>query len=106
MIRLVTDYGIEWPPRDYFGIQCVTSPPWAAPEVLDNLPYTRKSDVYSFGICIWSMYTRQLPYQDMELNDLVSSVTVDVHTPFPLSITIFSSFFSEVSSFQHSTHLS
>eukprot|EP01102_Stenamoeba_stenopodia_P014004 TRINITY_DN4615_c0_g1_i2.p1 TRINITY_DN4615_c0_g1~~TRINITY_DN4615_c0_g1_i2.p1 ORF type:complete len:670 (-),score=136.64 TRINITY_DN4615_c0_g1_i2:3-2012(-) len=49
--------------------------PYMAPEVLQSTTYTQAIDVYSFGILLWEMVTREVPYDNMFLIDVVEFVT-------------------------------
>ncbi|TKY51183.1 Serine/threonine-protein kinase HT1 [Spatholobus suberectus] len=40
---------------------------YMAPEVLNGKPYNRKCDVYSFGICLWEIYSCNMPYSRLSL---------------------------------------
>jgi serine/threonine protein kinase len=57
-----------------------------SPEMIKNDPYDEKSDVYSFGIVLWELYTRKIPYRDLNLNPshLVVKVVKEALRP-PLS---------------------
>lgn len=47
---------------------------WAAPEVLDDQPARAKSDVYSYGIILWEIVSRQLPWQGLNMMQLMVKV--------------------------------
>ena len=36
-----------------------------APEIFQNLAYTKKADVYSFAIVLWEIICRRTPYKDL-----------------------------------------
>lgn len=49
---------------------------WMAPEVLMSIPfYDEHVDVYSFGIFLWELVTGQMPYKDMQPNQIIRAVT-------------------------------
>lgn len=49
---------------------------WMAPEVLMSTPfYDERVDVYSFGIFLWELLTGQMPYKDMQANQIIRTVT-------------------------------
>lgn len=47
---------------------------WIAPEVFEKQPYDAKADVYSFGVVMWELYTRQIPFQDMNTFEIPTAV--------------------------------
>ncbi|KAG6551695.1 hypothetical protein Mapa_006784 [Marchantia paleacea] len=47
---------------------------WMAPEVLRNEPFSEKSDVYSFGVILWELATRQIPWGEMSLLEVIGAV--------------------------------
>ncbi|CAN0156538.1 unnamed protein product [Scytosiphon promiscuus] len=47
---------------------------WAAPEVLNDERVRAESDVYSYGVVVWEIVTRQLPWQDTSLKELLVRV--------------------------------
>ena len=51
-----------------------------------NIGYDEKSDVYSFGICLWELYTRKIPYRELNLNPshlVVRVVKEGLRPPIP-----------------------
>eukprot|EP00667_Euglena_gracilis_P005324 EG_transcript_5354 len=50
------------------------SPLWMAPECLRGEPFSEKSDVYSFGVLLWEVMTREVPWEDKEVVQLVGLV--------------------------------
>eukprot|EP00992_Anisonema_acinus_P009446 TRINITY_DN5665_c0_g1_i2.p1 TRINITY_DN5665_c0_g1~~TRINITY_DN5665_c0_g1_i2.p1 ORF type:complete len:233 (+),score=42.60 TRINITY_DN5665_c0_g1_i2:1017-1715(+) len=47
---------------------------WMAPECLRGEPFAESSDVYSFGVVMWEILTRQIPWEDKEMVQLVGLV--------------------------------
>ena len=47
---------------------------WIAPEVFEKQPYDAKADVYSFGIVMWELYTKQVPFQDLNTFEIPIAV--------------------------------
>ncbi|UXI23048.1 hypothetical protein NH340_JMT08991 [Sarcoptes scabiei] len=41
---------------------------WMAPEVFTTKNYSEKCDVFSWAIILWEVFTRQVPYQNIENN--------------------------------------
>lgn len=39
---------------------------WIAPELFAKKIYTEKADVYSYGIILWELWTRLMPFHDVE----------------------------------------
>lgn len=44
------------------------SPLWMAPEMIQVKHYDEKVDVYSYGICLWELYSRRVPYRELDLS--------------------------------------
>lgn len=60
-------------------------PPYMAPEVLKNEPYTTASDIYSFGIIMWEMSAGKPNYQDnidLICNGLRPKFSEDIPSPY------------------------
>ena len=49
----------------------VGTPMWMAPEVSMGKEYTEKADVYTFGIILREILTREEPYEDKEMMQVV-----------------------------------
>ncbi len=43
---------------------------WTAPEVLRGEDGSAKSDIFSFGIILWEIFSGNVPYSDLKLNEL------------------------------------
>jgi ankyrin repeat protein len=50
------------------------SPSWMAPEVLRGDDFGPASDVYSFGVLLWELMTRQVPWPNKNMAQLVGLV--------------------------------
>eukprot|EP00906_Rhabdomonas_costata_P035991 RCo050532 len=50
------------------------SPLWMAPECLRGEAFAEKSDVYSFGVVMWEILTREVPWEDKEMIQLIGLV--------------------------------
>eukprot|EP01064_Diplonema_japonicum_P037840 TRINITY_DN899_c1_g1_i1.p1 TRINITY_DN899_c1_g1~~TRINITY_DN899_c1_g1_i1.p1 ORF type:complete len:519 (+),score=111.11 TRINITY_DN899_c1_g1_i1:1036-2592(+) len=64
------------------------SPSWMAPEVLRGESFARASDVYSFSVVLWEILTRQTPWPNQTLPQLVGLVgfscrLLPLPTPLP-----------------------
>ncbi|XP_047956060.1 serine/threonine-protein kinase STY13-like isoform X2 [Salvia hispanica] len=59
-------------PRDMTGNTGTLG--YMAPEVLDGKPYNRKCDVYSFGICLWEIYSCNMPYPNLSFAEVSAAV--------------------------------
>lgn len=40
----------------------VGSPPWMAPEIINDRVYSPASDVYALGVVMWETLTRERPF--------------------------------------------
>ena len=56
---------------------------WIAPEVFEKQPYDAKADVYSFGIVMWELYTKQVPFQDLNTFEIPMAVIKGERPPIP-----------------------
>mmetsp|Transcript_17882 Transcript_17882/g.50362 ORF Transcript_17882/g.50362 Transcript_17882/m.50362 type:complete len:909 (+) Transcript_17882:122-2848(+) len=54
---------------------------WVAPEVLSNLQFSFKSDVYSFGMVVWEMWSKNIPYQDLQFRNRVEEAILHGERP-------------------------
>jgi serine/threonine protein kinase len=58
------------------------SPYWQAPEAMESQLFSEASDVYSFGIIMWEMFTRQVPFGDMNPYQAAMAVITENKRPF------------------------
>jgi len=56
---------------------------WIAPEVFEKQPYDAKADVYSFGVVMWELFTKQVPFQDMNTFEIPMAVIKGERPPIP-----------------------
>lgn len=47
---------------------------WIAPEVFEKQPYDAKADVYSFGIVLWELFTKKVPFENIDTFDIPIAV--------------------------------
>ncbi|KQJ87250.1 dual specificity protein kinase splA isoform X2 [Brachypodium distachyon] len=50
------------------------TPQWMAPEVLRNEPSNEKSDVYSFGVVLWELVTEKIPWDNLNIMQVIGAV--------------------------------
>ena len=50
---------------------------YRAPELLKGDPATTKADIYSLGICLWQVYTREMPYGNENLFVVIFGVVAN-----------------------------
>ncbi|KAG6582320.1 Serine/threonine-protein kinase STY13, partial [Cucurbita argyrosperma subsp. sororia] len=60
-------------PNDMTG-ELTSTLEYIAPEVIEGKPYNKRCDVYSFGICLWKIYSCDIPYPDLSSADISSGV--------------------------------
>jgi serine/threonine protein kinase len=57
------------------------SPYWLAPEAMEYQRFSEASDVYSFGVIMWEMFTRQVPFGDMNPYQAAMAVITEDKRP-------------------------
>ncbi|RUS77283.1 hypothetical protein EGW08_014947 [Elysia chlorotica] len=60
-----------------------SAPSWMAPELLAAKEVTAKADVYSFGILLWEMFTREIPYADCTVFQILEQVRLNQRPILP-----------------------
>lgn len=56
---------------------------WAAPEVLNDESSRFESDVYSYGIVLWEIGSRQIPWNEVTVKELLVKVCRGVRPEVP-----------------------
>ncbi|KAH3757287.1 Serine/threonine-protein kinase STY46 [Pelomyxa schiedti] len=54
---------------------------YMAPELLGHLPYNSKVDVFSFGVCLWEMWYRTEPWEELMCWDVPKTVMAGNRPP-------------------------
>jgi serine/threonine protein kinase len=54
---------------------------WLAPEVMQDGQYTEAADVYSFGMIIWELFTREIPFPNMNPHQAALAVITEDKRP-------------------------
>ena len=54
---------------------------WCAPEVIKGEKASLKSDLYSFGIIVWEILTKQIPWEGMEVMQIVFATASENRRP-------------------------
>lgn len=63
------------------------TPEWTAPEVLKHSESNEASDVYSFGVVLWEIFTRKIPWEDVNPMQVIILVGFhDERLPIPTDI--------------------
>nr|XP_043611427.1 serine/threonine-protein kinase CTR1 [Erigeron canadensis] len=72
----VADFGLSRLKANTFlsSKSAAGTPQWMAPEVLNDEPSNEKSDVYSFGVILWELVTLQMPWSNLNANQVVLAV--------------------------------
>eukprot|EP00698_Gefionella_okellyi_P011694 TRINITY_DN30_c0_g1_i1.p1 TRINITY_DN30_c0_g1~~TRINITY_DN30_c0_g1_i1.p1 ORF type:complete len:680 (+),score=180.18 TRINITY_DN30_c0_g1_i1:63-2042(+) len=52
----------------------VGTPQWMAPEVLSSKNYDVRSDIFSFAVVLWEMTHRQIPYGNMNQDQMINGI--------------------------------
>jgi len=82
----ISDFGLS---RPAFGGSQHTNNPigpvrWMAPECIGESKYSKKSDVWAFGVTAWEVITRDVPYKNLTLPQVVVGVvneTIQLEIP-------------------------
>ncbi|KAK3241727.1 hypothetical protein CYMTET_48532, partial [Cymbomonas tetramitiformis] len=97
-ILKVCDFGLAKHKRQTYvtGVDSIRGTlPWTAPEVVSNPEKVdEKVDVFSFGICLWELWTSQIPHADLEATAIIGGLlfrnlrpsvekTLEDQIPFP-----------------------
>ena len=64
----VADFGISTISGHTTKMTCIGTPVYMAPEVLTKDKYSTKADVYSFAVLLLEIYSGNIPYSDLPLN--------------------------------------
>ena len=51
------------------------TPNYMAPELLEDLPFSKAVDVYAFGIVLWEMFARKVPFHGWRATDIKEQVS-------------------------------
>lgn len=61
------------------------TPNYMAPELLRDKPFGKASDVYAFGMCLWEMFTREIPFDGWTPFHIRDAVLEGERPPLPRS---------------------
>jgi serine/threonine protein kinase len=50
------------------------TPNYMAPELLEDLPFSKAVDVYAFGIVLWELFARKIPFHGWRATDIKEQV--------------------------------
>ena len=70
----VADFGLSQ--KRQMGM--VGTPFWMAPELLRGENCTRESDVYAFGIMIYEIFSRKVPYENEDAEDVLAKIKANI----------------------------
>lgn len=81
MCAKVADFGLTQ--KKKLGV--TGTPYWMAPELLVGKSNSIESDIYSVGITLWEMYSRQNPYDNLDLSaiEVLESVVSGMRPKIP-----------------------
>ena len=65
--------------------QQVGTPHWMAPESFEGSSYTNKVDVYAFGVIVWEILTEMIPWQGVQVYQLIKQVQGGHRPRIPLN---------------------
>jgi serine/threonine protein kinase len=87
----ITDFGLARNKQSVMGqtarMTQVGTPYWTAPEVFEDAIYNEKADVYSYAVCVWEMWSRQLPWGNLQpVQVAMKVVTENARPAFPIDM--------------------
>ncbi|MCQ2819576.1 MAG: protein kinase [archaeon] len=56
------------------SIHASYTPAWAPPELLMGNSYDYKIDIYSYGVLLWELFTRKIPFQGIEKEEIIRKI--------------------------------
>jgi serine/threonine protein kinase len=87
----ITDFGLARNKQSVMGqtarMTQVGTPYWTAPEVFEDAIYNEKADVYSYAVCVWEIWSRQLPWENLQPVQVAMKVVTEKARPaFPIDM--------------------
>lgn len=80
----VSDFGLaKVKPEDASGITACGTIRWQAPELFTGRSATKESDVYALGLTLWELASREVPFRDASIGELVARVLGGEREPIP-----------------------
>jgi len=82
----IADFGFATARKDNGTMTRCGTPCWTAPEILvanKGKEVTNKADVYSFGIVMWEVLTRKVPYEHINMVNLIEKVLSGIRPTIP-----------------------
>lgn len=76
----VSDFGLTDFKDSNTSLQLGT-PFWLAPEAMEQKGYTEAADVYSFGMVCWELFTREIPFSNMNPHQAALAVYTEAKRP-------------------------
>jgi len=75
-VAKVSDFGFARVSKSAVNVTTQETGPvrWMAPEALFELSYSHKTDVYSYAVTIWEIIAREIPWNGIEINNIVIAV--------------------------------
>lgn len=84
----VTDYNLQ-PLKAYAQVMIpdtMLDGYWTDPAFFLGKAITPKSDVYAFGYLLWEMYTKEVPFEDLKLSQLIKTVQRGTRPDIPTTV--------------------